>query len=47
MSCTEVLQGGFDLELSPPFECVAAVGRDDDQGSVCNGIRMDGKWQHQ
>ena len=43
VSCTEVLQGGFDLELSPPFKCVAAVGRDDDRESVRNGVGMDGK----
>ena len=47
VSCTEFLQGGFDLELSPPSKHIAVVGCDDDRDSVRNGVRMDGKWQYQ
>jgi hypothetical protein len=47
VSRIEVLQGGCNMEGPSPSERIAAVGRDDDQGSVCNGIRVDEQWQYQ
>ena len=38
LSCTEVLQGGCDLEIPSSSKRVAIVGRDDDQESVRDGI---------
>ena len=39
---TEILQGGYHLESSPPPECVATVWSDDERQPVCNGVGMDG-----
>jgi hypothetical protein len=35
------------VEVPPPSERAAVVGRNDDRESVRNGIRVDGKRQHQ
>jgi hypothetical protein len=43
VSCTEVLQGGFDLELSSPSKHITAVGCDDGRESVRDGVGVDGK----
>jgi hypothetical protein len=34
------------MESPPPPECTATVRRDDDRESVCDGIRVDDKWQY-
>jgi hypothetical protein len=34
------------MELPSSSECIAAVGRDDGRESVCDGVRVDDKWQH-
>ena len=39
----EVLQGGCGMEGPPPSERAAAVGRDDDQDAVCDGVGVDGE----
>ena len=44
MSCTDVLQGGCDMEDPSPSKCVATAGCDDDRESVHDGIRVDGGW---
>ena len=36
-----VLQGGYDVEGSPPSKCAAAVRRDNDQEPVRDGIWVD------
>jgi len=43
---TEVLQGGRSVEDSSSSERVASVRRDDDRGSVRDGVRVDGEWEH-
>ena len=40
----EILQGGCDMENTPPSECAAAVRRDNDRESVRDGIGVDDKW---
>jgi len=32
--------------VPPSPECAAAVGRDDDREPVCDGVGVDGKWEH-
>jgi len=39
----EVLQGGCGMEGPSPSKRAAAVGRDNDRDSVCDGIGVDGK----
>ena len=43
----EVLQRSNDLEHPPPSKCVATGRCNDDQASVCDGIGVDGEWEHQ
>ena len=43
----ELLQGGCDVEGPPASECPAVDRSDDVRKSVHNGIRLDGKWEHQ
>ena len=43
MSRTEVLQGGCGMECSLPSKCAASIRRDDDRGSIRDGIGVDGK----
>jgi len=47
MSDAEVLQRGYDMEDPPAPECLAADRGDDVRDSVCDDIRLDGKWKHQ
>jgi hypothetical protein len=35
------------MEHPSSSERVAAVGRNDDRDPVCDGFRVDGKWEHQ
>jgi len=44
VSHTEVLRGGYDVEMPSPPERTAAVGCDDDREPSCHGIGVDGKW---
>ena len=44
--CTDVLQGGRNVEESPPSKCALAVGSDDGGKAVCDGFRMDGQWEY-
>ena len=46
-SILEVLRGGRRVEGPLPPKCAAALGCDNDYKSVCDGVRMDGKWQYQ
>lgn len=39
----EVLQRGSGMEDSPSPKRAATIGCDDDRGSVCNGIGVDGE----
>ena len=43
VSHTEVLRGGYDVEMPSSSERPAAVGRDDDRESPRHGIGVDGK----
>ena len=43
---TDVLQGGRNVEESPPSKCALAVGSDDGGKAVCDGFRMDGQWEY-
>ena len=43
----EVLQGGDKVEIPQPSKRVTAPGRDYGKGTICDGLRMDGKWEHQ
>jgi len=43
----EVLQGGCDVENSPPPERAATVGSYNGRSSVCDGIGVDGEWEYQ
>ena len=36
--CTEVLQGGYDMEGPSPSERATVVRRDDDRDPVCHGV---------
>ena len=46
VACIEVLQGGYDMESPSPPECTPAVGSHDIRDPVCDGIRVDGKWEY-
>ena len=43
----EVLQGVHNMESSPPSERAAAAGRNDVGDTVCVGVGVDAKRQHQ
>jgi hypothetical protein len=45
--CTEILQGGRDVEKSSAPKCAAADGSDDDRDSVRDDIGVDGAWEYQ
>jgi len=47
LTLVEVLQGGCDLEGSPPSKRAAAAGSDNGRISLCDGIGVDGKREHQ
>jgi hypothetical protein len=42
ISLAEVLQGSYDMEVPSSSKCVATIRCNDGQGSVCDGIRVDG-----
>ena len=42
----EVLQGGDQVEISQSSKCVTAPGSDGGRGTIRDGVRMDGKWEH-
>ena len=42
-----ILQGGCDMERSSPSKYIATGGSDDERKPLCNGIRVDGAWEHQ
>ena len=46
---TVVLQGGHDMEDASSPTRGTIVRRDNDNGtiSLCDGIRVDGEWEHQ
>ena len=44
--CTELLQGGRDVEIPSTSKRVIAGRGDNDRGPVRNGIKMDDKWEH-
>jgi len=35
------------VEEPSSSESIAAVGCDNDRGQVCDGVGMDGEWEHQ
>jgi len=43
----EVLQGGCNVETPPSPECAIAVGSDDGESPICDGIGMDDQRKHQ
>ena len=43
----EVLQGGRNVECSPPSKRATAVGGDNGCSQLRDGIGVDGKWEHQ
>jgi len=43
----DVLQGSHDMEEPLPSKCAPAVGSDNGEEAVCNGLGMDGQWEHQ
>ena len=43
----EILQSGHDMEDPSSSERIAAVGSDDDQESIRDGIGVDGEGEHQ
>ena len=43
----EVLQGSNDMEYTAPYKRIGTGRCDDDRVSVCDGIRVDGEWEHQ
>ena len=45
-SLVEVLQGGFDVENPPSSKRAVAVGSHNGQPPVCDGMGVDGKWEH-
>lgn len=47
MSRIELLQGSRDMEDPSPSKCAAIVRCDGNWGSICDGIGMDDKRQHQ
>ena len=44
--CIEILQGGHDVEKSPPSKRAPIVGSDDEQQALCNDIGVDGSREH-
>ena len=47
MHCTEVLQGGCDMEHPPASEHPAPGRSDNVREPVRNGVRLDGERKHQ
>lgn len=47
MTLVEVLQRGYDVEVSPSSERAAVIGGDNDQQPVRDGIGVDDQWKHQ
>lgn len=47
MTPVEVLQGGYDMEVSPSSERATAIGGDNDKQPVRDGIGVDGQRKHQ
>ena len=45
--CTEVLQGGRDVEGPSASKCAATNRRDNDQGRVRNDVGLDGERKYQ
>ena len=43
----DVLQRSCNMEGPPPSKRAPAVGGDDGGKALCNGLRMDGQWEHQ
>ena len=43
----DVLQGSCNMEEPPPPKCAPAIGSDDGEKGLCDGLRMDDKWEHQ
>jgi len=43
----EILQGGRNMENPSPPECAATPGSYNGRLPIRNGIRVDGKWEHQ
>ena len=43
----EVLQGGNDMEHTASYKRIGTSRCDNDRVSVCDGIRVDGEWEHQ
>jgi len=43
----DVLQGSHYVEEPLPSECAPAVGSNNGEKALCNGLRMDGQWEHQ
>lgn len=35
------------MEKSPPSKRTSIVGSDNAQQTFCNGVRVDGQWEHQ
>ena len=46
-SCIEILQGGGYVENPSASQCVASDRSDDDGGSLCDGVGVDGKREYQ
>jgi len=44
---TDVLQGSHNVEEPLPSECASAVGSDDGEKGLRNGLRVDGQWEYQ
>ena len=47
LTTVEVLQGGHNVEIPSPPKRAATAGSYDGQLQIRDGIRMDGKWEHQ
>jgi len=43
----DVLQGSHNVEEPLPSKCAPTVGSDNGEEAVCDGLRMDGQWEHQ
>ena len=43
----DVLQRSCNMEGPPPSERAPAVGGDNGEKAVCNGLRVDGQWEYQ
>ena len=42
----EVLQGSDQVEIPQPSKHITTPGSDGGQGTICDGVRLDGKWEH-